>query len=470
MIKILFFDYRQLESIKGFVRKLERPRKRSAEPSMDSVQSWGWDFMSLYGSVIRRPEDGLFQVWYTTRVSETQLVLAYAESDDGVAWRRPELDIAPVDGRKTNIVYDQRPHGAAVHYDGEETRSAWRYKMMAGTAPSGRIGVFHSADGVHWNQAAENPVIGTHPDCPIGFCRLFDGRYVAYHRPGFSDRRVARTESWNFRDFSEAAVAMEPDQSDPPNTQFYGLGVVPYGAYLIGTLWLYYTDVEDMGFTKMSGYLEPEFVHSRGTTCWHRTAQGSPWIPVAKDKKRFDSGQVLPASQPVFLEDEIRYYYAGTRLRHAEKERRGMGPRGGLGFASCKPDRFVGVTAKTTGKMLTRPFWTETARFCVNAKVGRGGWLRAGILDTDGKPIRGFTLKNAVPITGDSTEHVLTWEGKTDLSALAHREIRVEIHCRNATIYSIYAGTEEEAKRYWAFRIPSWVNMEREKEREWLRR
>ncbi|MDP6778990.1 MAG: hypothetical protein QGI83_19710 [Candidatus Latescibacteria bacterium] len=470
MIKILFFDYRQLESIKGFVRKLERPRKHSTEPIMDSVQTWGWDTMSLYGSVIRRPEDGLFQMWYTTRVPPTRLVLAYAESDDGIVWRRPELDIAPVEGRKTNIVFDQRPHGAAVHYDCAETNAAWRYKMMAGASPSGRIGAFHSADGIRWKPSAENPVIGTHPDCPIGLHRMSDGRFVAYHRPGFSDRRVARTESWNFRDFSEASVVMEPDQDDPPNTQFYGLGAVPYGAYLIGTLWLYYTDVEDMGFTKMSGYLEPEFVHARGSTCWHRTAQGSPWIPVAKDKKRFDSGQVLPASQPVFLEDEIRYYYAGTRPRHAETEWRRQAPRGGLGYASCKPDRFVGVTAKTNGKMLTRPFWTETARFCVNARIGKGGWLRAGILDTDGKPIRGLAVKNAVPISGNSTGHVLAWGGKPDLSALAHREIRVEIQCRNATIYSIYAGAEEEAKRYWEFRIPSWVNMEREKEMAWLRR
>jgi hypothetical protein len=128
----------------------------------------------------------------------------------------------------------------------------------------------------------------------------------------------------------------------------------------------------------------------------------------------------------------------------------------------------VGVGAKTVGRLLTRPFWTETPRFCVNARIGKDGWLRAGLLHADGKEIPGFTVKDAAPLTGNSTGHVLTWKGQPDLSSVAHREIRVQIHCKNATIYSIYAGTEQEAKRYWEFRIASWVNMEREKAREWL--
>lgn len=463
MIKFLFFDYRQIETIQGFERRLEPPKKHSATPLMTSTQMWGTDFLTTYGSVIRRPAGGLFQMWYTTLLPKSKLALAYAESRDGIEWTRPALDIVKVRGRKTNVVFDKEPHGAAVIYDTADPRPGWTYKMMTGAAPSGRISVFRSADGIHWKPAAENPVIGSNPDCPISFCRLPDGRFAAFHRPGFADRRVGRTESWNFRNFSEAVVVMEPDQNDPPNTQLYGMGSAVYGAYLIGTLWVYHTDADSMDFYKMTGYQQPEFVHSRGSYCWHRTAQGSPWIAVSGDKDRFDSGQVQPMSAPVFLKDEIRFYYTGTRTPHGAKDVwKGRGPRAGIGFAACKPDRFVPVVARREGRLLTRPFWTDTPRFCVNAAAGKDGFLRAQVLNMDGSEIPGLTLKEAIPVTGDSTEHVLAWKGSPDLSGLLKRDIRLRLEARNTRLYSIYSGTPDEAARYWDFRIATFVNSQAE--------
>jgi hypothetical protein len=467
MVKVLFLDYRQIESIEGFVRKLEPPAKHSASPLLDSLHPWGANGMSFYGSVIRRPMDGLFQMWYSTGGPKGGVV-CYAESKDGIEWQRPALDVVKWRNKKTNIVFDQSPHGTAVIFDERETRPGWKYKMMTGAQPSHRISAFRSGDGIHWKPAAENPVIGSNPDCPISFLRMPDGRYIAYHRAGFADRRVGRTESWNFRNFSEPCVVMEPDQCDPPNTQLYGMGTVLYGEYIIGTLWIYHTDVENMDFYKMTGYQEPEFTHSRGSYCWHRTAQGCAWIRVEEDKSRFDSGQIQPASSPVFLDDEIRYYYVGTRTRHGRSQQPWKDPSkptAGVGMASCKPDRFVGVTAKSAGRILTRPFWTETPRFCVNANVRKGGQLRAEIIESGGNAIPGFGLADSVPASGDSTSHVLAWKGAPDMSVLANREMRVRVECRNTTLFSIFAGSPAETRRYWEFRIPTFVNMELEKAR-----
>ena len=194
--------------------------------------------------------------------------------------------------------------------------------------------------------------------------------------------------------------------------------------------------------------------------------QGEAWIPVSRDTSRFDSGQVQPASAPVFMEDEIRFYYTGTRTRHGSKETwKGTGSRAGIGFASCKPDRFVPVVARGVGRLLTRPFWTDTPRFCVNAAIGKGGYLRAQVLNMDGTAIPGLTLKDAVPVTGDSTGHVLAWKGNPDLTGLLKRDIRLRIEARDARLYSIYSGTPEEAARYWDFRIATFVNAQAEQER-----
>lgn len=475
MVKILFLDYRQLEIIDGFKRALHPPKKHSEAPLLTSEHDWGDSGMSMYGSVIYRQDEKRFQTWYTTRMPKKGGVVAYAESEDGINWERPKLDISRYGRRKTNIVFDKHPHGTAVYYDEKEERPGWKYKMLTGAAPSGRISAFRSADGINWKPAAENPVIGTNPDCPMSFCRLEDGRYVAFHRPGFADRRVGRTESWDFRNFSEPAVVMEPDQCDPPNTQFYGLGATTYGEYMIGSLWIYNTDVDDMGFNKMYGFQQPEFVHSRGSYCWHRTDQGTPLLKVELGTDKFDRGQIQPASSPVFMEDEVRFYYVGSRGRHGggkpksgrqpvrSEKSKGFGQ--GLGMASCKPDRFVGVTAKGNGRILTRPFWTDNPRFCINANVRRNGGISVGILDIDGNPIDGFEREKCRPVKGDSTCHVLSWKGEPDQSGLAHRELRLDIRCRNATIYSIYAGSEEQTKDYRNFRIPTFLNMEAEKER-----
>jgi len=457
MVKFLFLDWRQLEMVEGFRRRLEPPVKRATKPLLDSIQTWGANSMSTYGSVIRRPGDGLFQMWYTTASPTKKLALAYAESRDGLAWVRPALDLVRYRRRGTNIVFDAEPHGTAVIYDPVDPRPGWVYKMMTGAAPSGRISVFRSADGIHWKPAAENPVIGTNPDCPISFARLPDGRFTAFHRPGFGDRRVGRTESWNFRDFSEAVVVAEPDAGDPPNTQFYGLGTAIYGAYWIGTLWVYHTDPDTRDFYKMTGYQQPEFVHARSSTCWHRTAQGTPWIAVSPDPEQFDSGQIQPVSAPVFLDQEIRFYYTGTRQRHGVKlPWTKPGAKAGIGMASCRPDRFVALEAGASGaRLLTRPFWTDTPRFCVNAAIRRGGWLRAEVQSLDGTPVPGFTLKEAIPVTGDCTEHELRWRGEPDGSSLLRRDIRIRIEASRARLYAIASGTADETARYWDFRLAS---------------
>jgi len=465
-VKFLFLDYRQFEVVDGFTRQLEPPRKHG-KPLFVSDQPWEGNWLQLYGSVIRR-RDGLWQMWYgcSTQVTGGHR-LAYAESDDGIDWRRPKLDVVKWEGLPTNIVKEDGAYGAAILYDGQDPRPRWKYKMLCGAEPSRCICAFHSADGIHWLPAAPNPVIGTPPDCPIGLMRDAEGRYVAYHRADNGDRRVARTESWNFRDWGETKLVVEPDQNDLTNVQFYGMGSIPYGPYELGTLWVYRTEPEDMVWQKMQATIEIELTHSRGGYAWHRTTQGTPWIPLGSEGE-FDSAQIKAASQPVLLENEIRYYYTGCPNRHGREDwppPSKQPGQWGVSFASCKPDRFVSVACEDEGRILTRPFWVETAGFFANADIAPEDGLRAEITDVKGNPIAGFTLDESVPVRGDSCRHALAWKGNPDFSVLEDREIRVRIEARHARLYSIFVGTEEQAKRYWQFRIPYHIPMRHEKSR-----
>lgn len=421
--------------------------------------------MLMYGSVVQR-DDGLFQMWYTIRhkPSKSQ-ALAYVESDDGIEWRRPKLGIYKYKGQKTHMVFMDSPHGATVFYDAAEMRPSWKYKMLVGAAPSHRICTFRSDDGIHWQAAAENPVTGSNPDSPMSLHRAPDGRYIAYHRASFGDRRVARAESWDFVHWTTPQVVIDQDPLDPPQTQFYGMGAIGYGPYEVGTLWIYRTDPANMDFYKMRGGRQySELVYCRSGAAWHRAEVGVPFLPHGKEGT-WNGGSLQAASSPLLLKDEIRFYFAGARNLHGEAaDYRGKQPMCGIGMASCKPDRFVALVADGRAKLLTRPFWTETPLFFANAAIAKGGELRVAVLDSDGKPIKGFSVRDCVGAEGDSTCHELKWRGRQEPMVLANRQIRLEVHCRGTRLYAIYSGTIPETKRYWDFRIPYFLDMNLEKQ------
>ena len=142
MVKLLFFDYRELESITAFTRELERPQKRAGGPLIVPDRPWENGNMQVYGSVAKAPNRP-FQMWYTSIQRPWRHLVCYAESDDGLEWRKPLFDICPHEGQPTNIVFANQPHGTAVIYDGEDPRADRRYKMLTGSDPSRCISAYH---------------------------------------------------------------------------------------------------------------------------------------------------------------------------------------------------------------------------------------------------------------------------------------------------------------------------------------
>ena len=442
MLKILFFDYREIETMSGFTRKLGRPVKCAKNPLFVADAPWENGNMQLYGSVIKAPGKP-FQMWYSVIHKPWHMYLAYAESDDGFTWRRPLFDMFKFQGEKTNIVFTDNPHGPAVIYDATEPREDWRYKMVAGAAPTNRICAYHSADGIHWLPVQEAPILPTEPDCPMGFLRAPNGRYVIYHRFNGFGRRIFRSESLNFVDWpGEPRMVVEADAGDPPQIQCYGMGSTAYGPYEIGTLWLYHTDPQDLGGGKMRGYQETELTYARSGYAWHRAAQGTAFIPHGKQGD-WDQGNLQCASSPVFLDDEIRYYYMGTNMFHQTHWE--LEPQqAGLGLAVLKPDRFVALRAgREPAELLTYGFKLPSNTILLNATTGSDGWLRLEVLEAGGKPIAGFSEADCTPITGDSTAQAVHWKGADAGATIAGRAARLRLRAQNAEVFSIYCSESD---------------------------
>jgi len=449
MQKLLFFDFREIDALRGFARELEKPRKHRANPLLIADQPWENGNMQLYGSVVKTPGKP-FQLWYSLVHQPWKCLLAYAESDDGINWRKPLFDIFKYKGGKTNIIMACDVHGPAVIYDPGEPRAERRYKMLAGVAPSGCICAFTSPDGIRWRQIRNQPVICTNPDCPMGLLRLPDGRYAVYHRfIPYSGRRVCRSESWDFTNWTnDPRLVFEPDAGDPPQTQFYGMGAAAYGAYEIGTLWIFHTDPREYGAGHMNGYQEAELAYARSGYAWHRAMQGTPFIPHGR-VGTWEKGNLQCASQPVFLDDEIRYYYAASNMLH--KSHWELEPqRAGLGLASLQPDRFVALAAgKAPAELLTVAFKLQAADLFVNARTAHEGWIRVELLDAGARVIKGFAAADCIPIRGDSTRHALRW--KNSPVPPAGTLVRLRLIAVKAKVYSVFVAEPGEKIIYHQF-------------------
>ena len=447
MIKMLALDFREVELAEGITRVMERPAKHADNPLFLADQPWENGNMQLYGSVIK-VEGRPFQLWYSVIHKPWKTFLAYAESDDGLVWRRPLTEFFTHEGKKTNIVFTPDPHGPAVIYDAEDPREDWKYKMVAGAGETGCIQTFHSPDGIDWRPVRRFPVIGTNPDCPMGFLRVRDGRYVIYHRLYGYGRRVFRSESWDFLYWSsEPRMVLEPGPTDPPQLQFYGMGSAPYGPYEIGSLWLYHTFFDDKGHSKMRGYQETEFTYARSGYAWHRPMPMAPFIPHG-DKNSWEQGNLQAASAPVYLDNEIRYYYMGTTQLHSphwELEPQ----KAGLGMASIKPDRFMAHHAGERGEILTVSFDLPKSAMFLNAQTDENGWIKVEVLDAEGHVDPDYSLEKCQAIQGDSTGHAVIWEGQ---SVPLPGRSRIRIVASNAKIYSLYTVEPGEVPEYHKFK------------------
>lgn len=187
---------------------------------------------------------------------------------------------------------------------------------------------------------------------------------------------------------------------------------------------------------KMNGYQEAELTYTRSGYAWHRAAQGVSFIPHG-DKGLWDQGNLQCASSPVYLDDEIRYYYVGTDMFH--KRQWELEPQhAGLGMASIKPDRFIALTADDEiAELITVSFKLSSREVFINARTGKNGWVRVEMLDDNAKLIKGFAETDCEPITGDSISHIVHWHSANWDAIPAGKLIRLRIRARNARVYSL---------------------------------
>lgn len=459
MMKFLFFDDWTLESRQGFRRTVHPAKKHPGNPLVVPDRPWEGTTVHLYGTVAKDSRDGLFKMWYSTvpniAKGDDRGILCLAVSRDGIHWRKPLLDVHKFKGRRTNIVLAPKhlTHGPTILIDEQEKNPARRYKLIMRPAYAKGIAAYASRDGIHWRRMKRGWVIPVAADMHVGCYRdRKTGKYTAYLRPAFGDRRVAFSESEDFIHWTRPALCLEPDQHDSPQTQFYGMPATQYGGYVVGMLSVFRTAESDMRWTKSAGFVDLELAYSRGGRCWHRAAQNKPILEMG-GKTKWDGVQVYPSSTLVYVEDEIRLYYSGMPIGHDGAY---TSARSCAGMASWRVDGFVSLDAAARkGSLLTRPFALLEPDIFLNADA-RKGEILVEVRNADGALVPGFELGNCVPIRGDSIRHRVRWRGRLD--AIRRKPIRMRIVARNASLYSIWFPNGDKSPGYDNFREIGCVN------------
>jgi hypothetical protein len=143
---------------------------------------------------------------------------------------------------------------------------------------------------------------------------------------------------------------------------------------------------------------------------------------------------------PIVVGDSLYFYCSGRRLNNIMWD-----SYTSTGLATLRRDGFVAMHADARGGyLITEPICFDGKYLFVNVDVkGRRSHLTVEVLDVDGNPLPEFSGKNAVAFKGiDSTKVMVTWRGRTDLTALQGRAVRLSFNLTAGDLYAFWVSPE----------------------------
>lgn len=405
-------------NIERFVSPLVRHPKN---PILLRQHLWEGTGPHLGGSVLRDPATGRFRMWYSVfnrHAYDNKLPFSYnvcyAESDDGLNWRKPLLGVFDHQGSTSNncirLGTDKTQN---IDVCLNPTPGVHPGRFLAIHNQRGGVFVSTSDDGFDFRRLIEQPAISYHSDTHNNF--VFDetrGRWLLFCRPrayaGDHKRRVSVQTSPNLRHWTHERTILVPTETEAQ--EYYGMTVFRRGDLFLGAVQIY---------DRMTGLLHAELAWSGDGEHWDMLPKHPPLLATGQ-KGAWDAGMVLLAESPVVVGDELWFYYGGFPLPHDTREEN----VGAIGLAMAGRDRLIGMKprANEAGTILTRPFIPGGRRLTVN--VNARGRLTAELRTDNNKPVSGFSLADSDAVTEAGLDQELHWKGR-GLGDCPENEVRV---------------------------------------------
>lgn len=457
----LFLDATVVEEQHGLERVFHQAQKHPANPILRCDRPWEkGDAVAgpyVYGTVMQ--DGGRLRMWYQI-IHEGQHI-GYAESPDGIQWKKPALNLIPYPGASSNnlVVSAAAPQvtGGLCH-NPSVIRCPWepdpsrRYVMFGydyGIGPRAA----YSPDGLRWRYPTTPQGRGLFPcsDVVNFFRDTLKNRLAATWKT-HSRRGRAVGVAWS----SDGETWTKPwdgpvfvaDDLDPDATQVYGMPVFPYQGLYIGLAWVYHARYIKLGRYSAEAMLEaqadsPRTVDTQLTWSWDlvnwtRPPERAPFIPRG-GAGEFDAAMIYTARAPVVRGNELYFYYGGCLKPHDEPR-----DQAAIGLATLRLDGFCSMHAEGTGGWLvTRRERLERPEVTINARTAADGYVQAELLGPNGTVLPGFSARDCRTFSGDATAHHVRWRLDRLPPATELPYVRIRFHLRNADLFSyLPAGTD----------------------------
>jgi len=372
-------------------------------------------------------------------------VTCYAESEDGIAFTKPNLGLFEVDGSRENnvILANHAPfsHNFAPFLDTRDgVPPEERFKALAGTGTTGLV-AFVSADGTTWKKLRDEAVIteGAFDSQNIAFWSEAEGMYVSYFRV-FSDgiRSISRTTSPDFRNWTDP---VEMTYGDTPREHLYTNQTAPYfrathiyvsiaARFMPGRRIVSEEQAKALGGdVKYSGDCsDAVFMTTRGGNVYDRTFMEGyirPGLGLNNwtSRTNYPTYGVVPASDTEMSMYVQRNY--GQDSHHLQR-------------LTLRTDGFVSVNAPYEGgEFVTKPLAFTGSELVINYSTSAAGSVWIELQNTEGAPLEGFTHDDCDEIVGDEIARVVTWKSSADVSSLIGQPVRLRAVMKDADLYSI---------------------------------
>jgi hypothetical protein len=453
---VLLIDHTDVLSPEDVRRKIHPPRKTGDRLI---VAEHPWESATLNWFSVLRDGDR-YRMWYECYdvdgwPTADDTSFCYAESTDGIHWKKPELGLVSYQGSSRNNIlfrqigegsYRSRVHGSCVFIDPLAPPAA-RYRCVSqglfqgiGDRPYYVAGM-SSPDGLHWTRDPQ-PICHVFADSQYsGFYDPLQKKYVLYGRvAGRGGRAVGVATSDRANQFSPLNLVLQAAENHPADADLYNPACLPWpnraGLYLMfPSLFRHGEDT-----------LEIHLAVSRDGIQWTWPDSQAAFIPRG-DSADFDGGSLYMANGACIpTGNDLSFYFSGSPLKHAEVELENLARpenRRVISRAVAQSDRLVSVTSTAPiGRFVTQPLRFQGTRLIVNGITEKDGALRVELLDESGIPIPGFQVSDCIPLTSDQSAWPVSWKNQKDLVAVVGRTIQLRFTLERAHVFGFHFRDE----------------------------
>jgi hypothetical protein len=469
----LFIDNFLIEET-DLVRTFHYPEYYNENPILKVDSPWeytqeGYPYAAPFSDGVWYDEiDQKYKMWYSTgggeynkQVKRFYAVTAYAESEDGIHWDKPQLDVV----KGTNLVNIRTRDSNTMWLDKEEKDPMKRYKLFnVENVLADEDGKFwcynlkYSPDGIHWSETISRS--GKINDRSTVFYNPFRSKWVFSIRTPASGMRAR-----NYFEHSDPEIGVSlinitsaniPDKSDSvvfwfvpwknelrhPNPEYmeytgiYNLDAIAYESLFLGyfSVWQgpHNKICDRLGIQKRN---ELAIGFSRDGFHWHRPDKNR-FLPVNEADGAWNQGNIQSAcGAPLIVGDSLYFYMSGRTTCDSYWD-----ACSSTGLAKLRRDGFASMDAGSDeGTLLTRKLLFDGEYLFVNADASQGE-IVAEVLDKNGKTISDFSKDKCKPIKINGTKIILNWESGKTLKKYSGNPIRIKFYLKNASLYSFWVS------------------------------